>query len=153
MSEPAPSPIIDSDVPRVKKDIDAYVESGGKLPVFRYNSPLVLITTQGRKSGEWRRTCLIGSRDTGGDGKDVIIVASKGGTPEHHVWYLNLEANARVWVQVGPDTFWATAHTATPEEKPRLWDFMVGLYPDYADYQKKTDRDIPVVILRPALEL
>ena len=149
MTEPAPSPIVDSDREWVKKQIDEYVATDGAKPVFRHGSPLILLTTQGRKSGQWRRTCLIGSVDKGGDGKDLLIVASMGGAPKHPVWYLNLEANPRVWVQNGASTFWATAHTATPAEKPRLWDFMVGLYPDYADYQTKTDRDIPVVILTP----
>jgi F420H(2)-dependent quinone reductase len=144
MSEAAPAPIVDSDAGWVKKQIDEYIATDGKQPVFRYGAPLVLITTQGRKSGEWRRTCLIGTSD----GADVVIVASKGGAPSHPGWYHNLEANPRVWVQQGAETFWTTAHTATADEKPRLWDLMVGLYPDYADYQKKTDRQIPVVVLR-----
>jgi deazaflavin-dependent oxidoreductase (nitroreductase family) len=90
------------------------------------------------------RTCLIGTSD----GTDVVIVASKGGSPENPGWYRNIEVNPRVWVQQGAESFWTTAHTATLDEKPRLWDLMVGLYPDYADYQKKTDRQIPVVVLR-----
>jgi deazaflavin-dependent oxidoreductase (nitroreductase family) len=143
MTEAAPSPIVDSEAEWVKKQIDEYVATDGAKPVFRYGAPLVLITTQGRKSGEWRRTCLIGTTD----GDNVIVVASKGGAPTHPVWYLNIEANARVWVQVGAETFWTVAHTADASEKPRLWDLMVGLYPDYADYQEKTDRDIPVVVL------
>ena len=147
MSEAAPSPIIDSDRDWVKKQIDEYVATDGRKPTFRGGAPLVLLTTQGRKSGEWRRTALIGAVDPDSDGKDVVIVASMGGAPKHPVWYLNLEANPRVWVQNGADTFWATAHTATPDEKPRLWDFMVGHYADYAEYQTKTDREIPVVIL------
>jgi F420H(2)-dependent quinone reductase len=120
------------------------VATDGERPEFRGGAPLVLITTRGRKSGEWRRTCLIGASD----GDDVVIVASIGGAPKHPVWYLNLEANPRVWVQQGAESFWAIAHTADEAEKPRLWDKMVGLYPDYADYQKKTDRVIPVVILK-----
>ena len=144
MTEAPPSPIIDSKAGWVKKQIDEYIATGGKEPVFRYGAPLVLITTQGRKSGEWRRTCLIGTSD----GDDVVVVASKGGAPTHPAWYNNLESNPRVWVQQGTESFWTTAHTATPDEKPRLWDLMVGLYPDYADYQTKTDRQIPVVVLR-----
>jgi deazaflavin-dependent oxidoreductase (nitroreductase family) len=143
MTAPAPSPIHDSEQGWVKAQIDEYVATDGAKPVFRYGSPLVLITTQGRKSGEWRRTCLIGASD----GSNVIVVASKGGAPEHPAWYHNLEANPRVWVQQGAETSWTVAHTADPDEKPRLWDKMVGLYPDYADYQVKTDRDIPVVVL------
>jgi deazaflavin-dependent oxidoreductase (nitroreductase family) len=138
----APGPIHDADG-WVKAQIDEYIATDGEKPVFRYGAPLVLITFQGRKSGEWRRTCLIGASE----GRDVIIVASKGGAAEHPVWYLNIEANPRVWVQQGAETFWTVAHTATPEEKPRLWDKMVGLYPDYADYQVKTDREIPVLVL------
>ena len=129
---------------QMKKQIDEYVATDGERPEFRGGAPLVLITTRGRKSGEWRRTCLIGASD----GDDVVIVASIGGAPKHPVWYLNLEANPRVWVQQGAESFWAIAHTADEAEKPRLWDKMVGLYPDYADYQKKTDRVIPVVILK-----
>jgi deazaflavin-dependent oxidoreductase (nitroreductase family) len=143
MTSAAPSPIIDNDADWVKKQIDEYVATDGERPEFRGGAPLVLITTRGRKSGEWRRTCLIGATD----GDDVVIVASIGGAPKHPVWYLNLEANPRVWVQQGAESFWTIAHTADEAEKPRLWDKMVGLYPDYADYQKKTDRVIPVVIL------
>jgi deazaflavin-dependent oxidoreductase (nitroreductase family) len=144
MTSAAPSPIIDNDADWVKKQIDEYVATDGERPEFRGGAPLVLITTRGRKSGEWRRTCLIGASD----GDDVVIVASIGGAPKHPVWYLNLEANPRVWVQQGAESFWTIAHTADETEKPRLWDKMVGLYPDYADYQKKTDRVIPVVILK-----
>jgi deazaflavin-dependent oxidoreductase (nitroreductase family) len=143
MTSAAPSPIIDADSEWVKKQIDEYVATDGAKPVFKYGAPLVLLTTQGRKSGEWRRTCLIGSSD----GEDVVIVASLGGAPRHPVWYLNLLENPRVWVQQGAETFWAVAHTADDAEKPRLWDKMVGLYPEYADYQTKTDRVIPVVVL------
>jgi F420H(2)-dependent quinone reductase len=144
MTEVAPVPIVDSDVDWVKKQIDEYIATEGASPVFRYGAPLVLITVKGRKSGKWMRTCLIGTSD----GTDVVIVASKGGSPENPGWYRNIEANPRVWVQQGAESFWTTAHTASAEEKPRLWDLMVGLYPDYADYQTKTDRQIPVVVLR-----
>jgi deazaflavin-dependent oxidoreductase (nitroreductase family) len=147
MSAEAPSPIIDNDAPWVKKQIEEYIATNGAKPTFRQGAPLVLLTTQGRKSGEWRRTCLIGSME---DGR-VILVASLGGAPKHPVWYLNLTANPRVWVQVGADSFWAVAHTATDDEKPALWDRMVELYSDYADYQEKTDRVIPVVVLTPEL--
>jgi F420H(2)-dependent quinone reductase len=143
MTSAAPAPIIDNDAEWVKKQIDEYVATDGAKPVFRYGSPLLLLTTKGRKSGEWRRTCLIGSAYE----DEFLVVASIGGAPKHPVWYLNLVENPRVWLQVGAETFWATARTATPEEKPARWDFMVGLYPDYAEYQTKTDRQIPVVIL------
>jgi deazaflavin-dependent oxidoreductase (nitroreductase family) len=145
MTNAAPSPIVDNGSPYVKNQITQYLATDGAEPVFRYEAPLVLLTTQGRKSGEWRRTCLIGAPF----GEEFLVVASMGGAPKHPVWYLNLEANPRVWLQVGGNAFWTTAHTATPEEKPERWDRMVELYPDYADYQTKTARDIPVVILVP----
>ena len=143
MTEAAPSPIHDSDQEWIKSQVDEYIATDGAKPVFRYGAPLVLMTTQGRKSGQWRRIALIGASD----GDSVLVVASRGGGPKHPSWYHNLVANPRVWVQQGAESFWTTAHTATPEEKPRLWDKMVGLYPDYADYQEKTDREIPVVVL------
>ena len=143
MTEPAPSPIIDNDADWVKAQIAEYVATDGAKPVFRHGAPLLLLTTRGRKSGEWRRTCLIGAAD----GDRFVIVASLGGAPRHPVWYLNLTENPRVWLQVGAESFWATARTATAEEKPALWNKMVGLFPDYADYQEKTEREIPVVIL------
>ncbi|MCU1550147.1 MAG: putative enzyme [Glaciihabitans sp.] len=140
----APSPIIDNSAGWVKAQIDEYIATDGAKPVFRDGAPLLLLTTKGRKSGEWRRTCLIGSAY----GDEFLIVASLGGAAKHPVWYLNLVANPRVWLQVGAETFWATAHTATPEEKPARWDLMVSLFPNYADYQKKTEREIPVVVLQ-----
>jgi deazaflavin-dependent oxidoreductase (nitroreductase family) len=143
MSESAPSPIVDNEASWVKEQIDEYLATDGAKPVFRHGSPLLLLTTKGRRSGEWRRTCLI----YGPNGDDFLIVASLGGAPRHPVWYLNLTENPRVWLQVGAETFWATARTATAEEKPALWEKMVAIYPDYADYQVKTDREIPVVVL------
>jgi deazaflavin-dependent oxidoreductase (nitroreductase family) len=143
MTQPAPSPIHDSETGWVKAQIDTYVATDGAEPGFRGGAPLVLVTTQGAKSGKWRRTCLIGASD----GEDVVIVASVGGAPKHPSWYHNLVANPGVWVQQGAETFWTVAHTADAAEKPRLWDKMVGLYPDYAAYQEKTDRQIPVVVL------
>ncbi|MCB1281463.1 MAG: nitroreductase family deazaflavin-dependent oxidoreductase, partial [Salinibacterium sp.] len=106
-------------------------------------APLLLLTTKGAKSGLWRRTALIYGED---DGR-YLIVASKGGHPNPPGWYVNLSANSEVHLQVRDRTFRAIARTATPEEKPKLWDLMVKIWPDYASYQEKTDRDIPVVIL------
>ena len=140
-----PENIIDNKTPWVAKQIAKYIETDGAEPKFRYGSPLLLLTTQGKSSGKWRRTCLIGLESDG----NYLVVASLGGAPKHPSWYVNLKANPRVWLQVGADEFWAIARDATPEEKPELWDAMVGVYPDYADYQKKTSRQIPVVVLEP----
>lgn len=142
MQQPPPD-IIDSPTPWVASQIEEYLATDGAKPVFRYNSPLLLLTTQGGKSGQWRRSCLI----YGPHGGDFLIVASMGGAPKHPSWYLNLKANPRVWLQVGADSFWAVARDASEEEKPELWQKMVDIYPEYAEYQEKTDRAIPVVVL------
>lgn len=108
--------------------------------------PSLLLTTVGRKSGERYLFPLFYGRD--GDG--YVIVASKGGAPEHPGWYKNLVANPEVGVQVGTETFAAVARTATGAERARLWDIAVKFWPPYADYQKKAvDREIPVVVLDP----
>lgn len=143
MTTTAPAPIIDNSSEWVSKQIADYLRTDGVEPVFRGGVPLALVTTQGRKSGEWRRTALICLED---DGR-YLIVASLGGADKHPVWYLNLLANTRVWLQVGAESFWTVARVATPDEKPPLWDKLVGVYADYADYQVKTEREIPVVIL------
>jgi deazaflavin-dependent oxidoreductase (nitroreductase family) len=84
----------------------------------------------------------------GRSGEDYVVVASKGGAPEHPFWYLNLSANPNVKVQVKGDKFTARAHTANAQERAALWPKMVEIYGPYADYQKKTDRQIPVVVLQ-----
>jgi deazaflavin-dependent oxidoreductase (nitroreductase family) len=136
---------IDSPTPWVAKQIAAYLATDGREPDFRGGTPLLLLTVQGRKSGLWKRTALICGEDNG----SYLVVASMGGAPKHPVWYLNLQANPEVRLQVKDKTFAATARTATAEEKPALWEKMVAIYPDYADYQLKTDREIPIVILDP----
>jgi deazaflavin-dependent oxidoreductase (nitroreductase family) len=76
-----------------------------------------------------------------------VVVASKGGAEEHPAWYLNLSEDPEVTVQVRGERFRAHARTATPEEKPGLWQMMTGRWPPYDEYQHKTSRDIPVVVL------
>ncbi|HEV3464102.1 MAG TPA: nitroreductase/quinone reductase family protein, partial [Actinomycetota bacterium] len=92
------------------------------------------------------RTALIYGRD----GDRFVVVGSVGGSARHPAWYLNLTDHPEVEVQVGPERFRATARTATPEEKPRLWELMTSIWPAYEEYQRKTERDIPVVILERA---
>ena len=103
----------------------------------------LILTTTGRKSGTERRNALIYQKF----GDDYLIVASKGGADEQPAWYLNLVAHPDVRVQVQGDKFTARARTATPEEKPEMWRVMAEAWPAYNDYQKKTDRQIPVVVL------
>ena len=108
--------------------------------------PTLLLTTVGRKSGRVLTLPLI----FGQSGPDYVVVASKGGAPAHPAWYLNLDANPDVQVQVKADKFKALAHTANAAERATLWPKMVEIYGPYADYQKKTDRQIPVVVLKRA---
>jgi deazaflavin-dependent oxidoreductase (nitroreductase family) len=107
--------------------------------------PTLLLTTRGRTTGIPRRTPLIYSRH--GDG--YVVVASKGGAPDHPQWYRNLLADPQVDVQVGAEEFTARARTADADEKAELWPGMTAVWPDYDLYQARTSRDIPVVILDP----
>ncbi|RKN04881.1 nitroreductase family deazaflavin-dependent oxidoreductase [Streptomyces radicis] len=139
----ADAQVHDSPTEWVKEHIRVYVESGGREGHLWRGTPTLLLTTKGRRSGLLRRTALIYGRD----GDAYVVVGSQGGKPAHPSWYLNLEAEPRVEVQVGAEAFTATARTATAEERARLWPLMADIWPDYDAYQKKTTREIPVVIL------
>jgi proline iminopeptidase len=108
--------------------------------------PSLLLTTTGRKSGE-KIVFPLFYGDTGDGG--YIIVASKGGAPKHPQWYLNLQADPEVEVQVGPKKLKARARTVTGAERARLWQEALKFWPPYADYAQKTEREIPVVVLEP----
>ncbi len=123
--------------------VRVYRDTGGREGHEWQGTSTLLLTTTGRKSGEPRSLALI----YGESGDDYVIVASKGGAPEHPAWYLNLEAEPEVEVQVMDDVFKARARTATGEERERLWDVMTGEWPAYDEYQTKTDREIPIVVL------
>ena len=107
--------------------------------------PSLLLTTTGRKSGE--RFIFPLFYGTAGDA--YFVIASKGGAPQHPGWYRNILANPDVEVQVGAAKMQARARTATGAERARLWQTALGFWPPYADYQKKTEREIPVVVLDP----
>jgi len=107
--------------------------------------PSLLLTTTGRKSGEK----FIFPLFYGMTGGSYIIVASKGGAPEHPGWYRNILADPHVDVQAGTVKTKAVARTATGEERAKLWQQALLFWPPYADYAKKTDREIPVVVLDP----
>ncbi len=104
---------------------------------------MLILTTTGRRSGEERSTPLI----YGKHGDDHVVVASKGGAEEHPAWYLNLSEQPEVTVQVRGERFKARARTASAEEKPELWRMMTERWPAYDEYQRKTSRDIPLVVL------
>ncbi|MEV4257472.1 nitroreductase family deazaflavin-dependent oxidoreductase [Spirillospora sp. NPDC049652] len=126
-----------------KEHVKRYQETDGAEGHDWNGTVTLLLTTVGRKSGQERTTPLIYQED----GDDYVVVASKGGADEHPLWYRNLEADPEVKVQVRGDRFTARARTATPEERPRLWKKMTAVWPDYDEYTRKTDREIPVVVL------
>jgi deazaflavin-dependent oxidoreductase (nitroreductase family) len=129
-----------------QEHVDRYRATDGEDGHDWNGTQVLILTTKGRRSGEERSTPLI----YGPHGDDYLVVASKGGAPEHPAWYLNLAADPEVEVQVRGDRFAARARTATAEEKPELWSTMTATWPQYDEYQKKTDREIPVVVLERA---
>ena len=126
-----------------QEHVQRYLQTDGEVGHEWEGTKTLLLTTTGRKSGEQRTHPLIYGRH----GEDYVIVASKGGNPQHPAWYLNLEANPDVEVQVLGDRFAATARTATAAEKAEVWPAMTAEWPDYDAYQRRTDREIPVVLL------
>jgi deazaflavin-dependent oxidoreductase (nitroreductase family) len=123
--------------------VRVYRETGGARGYEWRGTTILLLTTQGRKSGEPRTTPLIHRTD----GNRWVIVASKGGAPEHPGWYENLLADADASIQVKDELIPVRASTAEGEERTRLWSLMAEVWPAYDDYQTKTDREIPVVVL------
>ncbi|WP_062303414.1 nitroreductase family deazaflavin-dependent oxidoreductase [Demequina subtropica] len=113
---------------------------------WRRGTTVLLLTTTGRRSGEARTSPLI-YREQGGA---YLVVASRGGSDAPPAWFLNLEANPEVAVQIKAERFTARARIATAEEKPAMWAAMVDAWPDYDSYQERTDREIPVVVLERA---
>ena len=126
--------------------IDRYRETNGaEGHIWLNDTTTLILTTRGRKSGASRDSALIYRAHDGA----YVIVASKGGAPAHPEWYLNLVAEPTVRVQVLGETFTAHARVAKGAERDELWPFMVEVWPQYAEYQAKTDREIPVVVLDP----
>ena len=107
--------------------------------------PMLLLDHVGAKSGTHRTSPLV----YGKDGRDLILVASKGGYPKNPAWYHNLMAHPDTTVQVGSRREDVHARPATAEERPRLWQLMLGVYGGYAAYQRRTEREIPLVVLEP----
>jgi deazaflavin-dependent oxidoreductase (nitroreductase family) len=134
---------LDSALDWVADHTRRYVESDGADGHLWSGVPTLVLTTTGRRSGQPRRNALI----YGQLGENYLIVASRGGDDHDPLWYRNLVADPQVDVQVGADRFPATARTASAEEKQRWWPQMAGIWPAYNEYQAKTERDIPVVVL------
>jgi deazaflavin-dependent oxidoreductase (nitroreductase family) len=122
-----------------------YEATGGRTGHDWNGASILILHTRGRRSGEIRKFPLIYGRD----GKSYVIVASRGGSPEHPGWYKNLLAQPDISIQVRDAVLPVTARTASGAEKKRLWPIMTAEWPDYDKYQASTTRDIPVVVLSP----
>ena len=130
-----------------EEHVKRYRETGGKEGHdWREGSTILLLTTKGRKTGNPTTTPLIYAED----GDNYVIVASKGGAPQHPGWYENLAKNPDVQLQVWDEVFPANARTAEGEERERLWRKANEVWPHYDEYATKTDREIPVVVLERA---
>jgi proline iminopeptidase len=124
--------------------VRVYRETDGEIGhVWKEGSTILLLTTTGRRTGRETTTPLIYNLD----GDTPVIVASKGGAPEHPGWFENLVKTPEVGVQIKGERFRARARVAEGEERERLWDLMVQVWPHYDEYATKTDREIPVVVL------
>jgi deazaflavin-dependent oxidoreductase (nitroreductase family) len=135
--------VCDSPVGWVAEHIHKYVESGGARGHRWSGKDTLLLITRGRKTGKLRRTALIYGRD----GERFVVVGSNGGKARHPLWYLNLLADSRVRIQVKAEVFVGRARPASDDEKPALWEMMVKIFPAYAGFQRKTRREIPVVVV------
>jgi deazaflavin-dependent oxidoreductase (nitroreductase family) len=129
-----------------QEHIRRYHETGGAEGHDWEGTQALILTTTGRKSGEKRETALIYGKSDG----DYLIVASKGGAPQPPAWFLNLESNPDAEIQVRAEHIPVRARIAGPEEKPALWQIMTKEWPAYDVYQKKTDREIALVVLEPS---
>ena len=138
--EYAPSPVDWS-----REQAEKYMESGGSEGTALQGKPVILLTTVGAKTGKLRKTPLMRGEHEG----QYAIVASLGGAPKHPVWYYNVKKNPRVEVQDGPVTGDYEAREVFGDEKATWWERAVDAWPDYAKYQTKTERQIPVFVLTP----
>ncbi|MGW0474257.1 nitroreductase family deazaflavin-dependent oxidoreductase [Streptomyces coeruleorubidus] len=132
----------------VRKQVELYESSGGTEGTTLQGSkmPVVLLTSRGVRSGKLRKTPVMRVEHEG----RYAAVASLGGAPQHPVWYFNIKADPHVELQDGPVKQDMIAREVTGQEKAEWWERAVAAYPAYADYQKKTDREIPVFVLEPA---
>ena len=125
--------------------VEQYLSTNGEQGFEMQGAGVIVLTTTGRRTGKVRRKPLIRVPHEEG----YLVVASLGGAPEHPVWYLNLLAEPDITIQDRAEVHKLRARTATPGEKATLWPLAVEQWPDYANYQASTDRDIPVVICEP----
>ena len=129
----------------VRDQVEAYESSGGQQANTLRDTglPVIIVTMRGNKSGKVRKIALMRVEHNG----EYALVASKGGAPEHPVWYYNLEAKPdEVTIQDGSEPFEVRVRQVTGEERAAWWERAVAAYPPYAEYQKRTDREIPVFV-------
>jgi deazaflavin-dependent oxidoreductase (nitroreductase family) len=129
----------------VRKDADRIMETGSTDGSEMKGKPIILLTTIGAKTGKVRKTPLMRVEHGG----EYAVVASLGGAPKHPVWYFNIKAHPRVELQDGEVSKEYEAREVFDDEKAAWWERAVEAWPDYADYQTKTDRQIPVFVLKP----
>ena len=122
-----------------------YESTGGVEGGTLQDKPVVILTTRGRHSGKVRKAPLMRVEDSG----TYAVIASVGGAPKHPVWFLNLMASPEVTLQDGANVYEMAAHEASGDERKRWWGLAIEAWPAYAEYQTKTDRQIPVVVLEP----
>jgi deazaflavin-dependent oxidoreductase (nitroreductase family) len=132
----------------VRDQVELYESSGGTQGTTLRDTglPVIVVTNLGGKSGKLRKTPVMRVEHDG----SYAMVASKGGAPEHPVWYYNLRANPQVEVQDGPDKRDMVAREVSGDERAQWWKRAVDVFPNYAEYQQKTSREIPVFVLEPA---
>ncbi len=128
-----------------RENAEEYMQSGGTKGTELKGRPVILLTTVGAKTGKIRKTPLMRVEHDG----EYAVVASLGGAPKNPVWYYNIKANPQVELQDGPATGDYEAREVFDDEKAAWWERAVAAWPDYADYQQKTDRQIPVFVLSP----
>ena len=128
-----------------RENAEKYMESGGTEGTELQGKPVILLTTIGAKTGKIRKTPLMRVEHDG----EYAVVASLGGAPQNPVWYYNVKAHPRVELQDGPVNKDYEAREAVGEERATWWERALAAWPDYAEYQKKTDRQIPVFVLTP----
>ena len=130
---------------RTRKQVELYESSGGTQGLTMRGMPVIVLTSLGAKSGKLRKNALMRVEHDG----EYAVVASLGGSPSHPVWYYNVIANPHVELQDGASRRDYTAREVSGAEKALWWERAVAAYPDYAAYQRRTEREIPVFVLTP----
>lgn len=135
---------VDNPQPWARKNIEEYLASNGAKVDHPMAGDMILLYTRGRKTGQIRRVPVVHYPD----GEDMIVIASKGGAPEHPAWFLNLRDHPQVWVRHKSELFEARASVLEGREYEEMWDRVTDWAPGFQQYQDRTERQIPLVRLR-----